>query len=241
MVFKLITAMPRRIYPYVDDSILVAEVQSVIDSINSAVSNIDSSLYKNVIDPFSALFDASTQNITYSDWLDQEKRRQLQKTFQNTIGYFHENIIGHMDGWNHLDSGGYDVENQSRRIIAEIKNKHNTMNSSSAEAVYTKMVEFLDGTKQGYTGYVVTIIPKRPRRTNTTYHPSVRGRRLPERDDLRIVDGATFYQIATGDNDALIKLYRALPTAIKAALRKSDAEYKPELSRFEELFTRAFI
>ena len=241
MVSKLNTNMPRRIYPYVDDSVLISEVRSVIDRINTAVNNIDARLYKNVIDPFSALFDASTQNITYSEWIDQEKRRQLQKTFQNTIGYFHENIIGQMDGWIHLTSGGYDVENQSRRIIAEIKNKHNTMNSSSAEAVYTKMVEFLDGTKRGHTGYVVTIIPKNPRRTNTTYHPSVRGHRLPEREDLRIVDGATFYEIATGDANALIKLYRVLPTAIKKATRKNDAEYQPELANFEQLFTRAFI
>ncbi len=115
------------------------------------------------------------------------------------------------------------------------------MNSSSAEAVYTKMVEFLNSTKRGYTGYVVTVIPKRLRRINTTFHPSVRGKRLPKREDLRIVDGATFYQIATGDADALKKLYEALPTAIRKALGKDTIEYKPELKSFEQLFFKAFI
>jgi Eco47II restriction endonuclease len=242
MVFKIKQEyMSRKIYPYVDDSKLIEEVALVINSINTAINNIDASLYKNVIDPFSALFDASSQNITYAEWIDQEKRRQLQKTFQNTIGYFHEHIIGHMDGWLHLDGGGYDVENKSAKIIAEIKNKHNTMNSSSAEAVYTKMVDFLNNTKKKHTAYVVTIIPKTPKPFSKNFCPSVRGKKLPSRDDLKITDGASFYKIATGDKDALKKLYAVLPSAIKEALSISNSAYKPELVRFEELLTRAFI
>ena len=233
--------MPRKIYPYVDDAILIKEVSSVIESINEAVRNIDESLYKNVIDPFSALFDASSQNITFEEWIDQEKRRQLQKTFQNTIGYFHEHLIGNMDGWENPLGGGYDLENQSKRIIAEVKNKHNTMNSGSAEAVYTKMVSFLDNTKSGYTGYVVTIIPKKPKRFIKPFNPSVRKVKLPERPDLKLIDGASFYELATGDTDALKKLYQVLPIAIIKALKKSESEYKPELAEFEELFLTAFI
>lgn len=232
--------MPRKIYPYVDDSKLIEEVAEVIKSINTAISNIDTSLYKNILDPFSALFDASSQNITYGQWIDQEKRRQLQKTFQNTIGYFHEHMVGHMDGWSHLAGGGYDVENQTSKIIAEIKNKHNTMNSSSAEAAYTKMVSFLDGTKKKYTAYVVTVIPKTQKPFTKNFCPSVRGKRLPSRDDLKIIDGASFYEIATGDKNALKKLYAVLPSAIKQALKISDPLYKPELAEFEKLLTKAF-
>ena len=232
--------MSRKIYPYVDDSLLVQEVTEVIENINHALSSIDESLYSNVIDPFSALFDASSQNISFDEWIEQEKRRQLQKTFQNTIGYFHEHIVGHMNDWQHLEGGGYDVENESAKIIAELKNKHNTMNSSSAEAVYTKMASFLKKAKLGYTAYVVTIIPKTPTRFNKNFCPSVRGKKLRSRDDIRVVDGATFYKIATGDSDALKKLYTALPAAIKQALKINNALYKPELEKFEELLVRAF-
>lgn len=232
--------MSRKIYKYIDDNILIKEVSIVLHGINSAFEKIDESLFSNVVDPFSALFDASAQNISYEDWIKQEKSRQLQKTLQNTIGLFHESIIGNMDNWEHLSKGGYDVENRTAKIIAELKNKYNTMNSSSSEAVYTKMVDFLDTTKKGYTAYVVTVIPKTPNRFNRNYNPSVRGTRFPSRNDLKVVDGATFYEIATGDADALLKLYKALPSAIKKALKKTDATYKPELKNFEKLFFKAF-
>ncbi len=240
MVFKLNTVMPRKIYPYVSNEFLVSEVTAILGSITSALETIDETLYTNVVDPFSALFDASAQNITFDEWTAQERSRQLQKTFQNSIGYLHEHIIGNMAGWQYPAGGGYDLENVDQRIIAELKNKHNTMNSSSAEAVYTKMVEFLTATRQGYTGYVVTIIPKSGARFNRTYNPSVRGVPLPAREDLRLVDGATFYEIATGDRDALQKLYHALPLVIQDVLHRHGADFKPEIDRFNELFSRAF-
>jgi len=232
--------MPRRIYPYVSNDFLINEVTSILGSITSALEVIDETLYSNVVDPFSALFDASAQNISFDEWMAQERSRQLQKTFQNSIGYLHEHIIGNMKGWQNPTGGGYDLENADQRIIAELKNKHNTMNSSSAEAVYTKMSEFLDTTKLGYTGYVVTIIPKTGSRFNRTYNPSVRGVSLPARDDLRLVDGATFYEIATGDRNALKKLYRALPEVIKDVLGRHNLEFKPEMEKFDKLFSRAF-
>lgn len=216
------------------------EVSAVLESIDTAVENIDETVYSNVVDPFSALFDASAQNISFDEWMAQERSRQLQKTLQNSIGYLHEHIIGNMAGWQNPAGGGYDLENMEQKIIVELKNKHNTMNSSSAEAVYTKMASFLGTTKLGYTGYVVTIIPKTADKFNRTYNPSVRGVSLPAREDLRIVDGATFYELATGDKNALQKLYRALPGVIQDVLQRHGSEYKPEIEKFDDLFTRAF-
>jgi hypothetical protein len=38
-----------------------------------------------------------------------------------------------------VPSNGYDVENLSNHQYVEMKNKHNTMNSSSAQKTYIKM------------------------------------------------------------------------------------------------------
>jgi len=113
------------------------------------------------------------------------------------------------------------------------------MNSSTSEAVYTKMAEFLDGEKQNFVAYVVTVVPKNPVRFNKTFCPSVRGTRLPEREDIKIVDGATFYEIATGDTDALKKLYACLPAVINSILGNGEIT-ETEKVKFNELFTRAF-
>ncbi|MAZ56524.1 Eco47II family restriction endonuclease [bacterium] len=232
--------MSERIYEHLEDKDLLDAVSEVINSVHTDLQSIDKSLHSNVIDPFSALFDASMQNISYEEWLEQEKMRQVQKTLQNAIGYFHETIIGKLNGWNQLSQGGYDVENKRKKVFAELKNKHNTMNSSTSEAVYTKMAEFLDGEKNGHTAYVVIVIPKSSNRYNKTFAPSVRGTRLPERDDLKVVDGATFYEIATGDSEALNKLYASLPEAIKHVTDVTDKNYAPNLESFQELFEKAF-
>jgi len=231
--------MSKTFYEYIEDERLTSVVHDVLQSINSELQEIDDTFYDNVIDPFSAIFDASIQNISYEEWTKQEQQRQVQKTLQNTIGYFHERIIGCINGWENPTAGGYDVENATKKIIAELKNKHNTMNSSTSEAVYTKMAEFLDESKKDYIAYVVTIVPKNSARFNKTFCPSVRGERLPEREDIRVVDGATFYEIATGDEQALKKLYTCLPKVISTILGTDELE-ETEKTKFNELFTRAF-
>ncbi len=57
----------------------------------------------------------------------------MDKSNTNHIGYFHQNIFhyfGH--GWT-VPIKGYDIINTEQRIYVEMKNKHNTMNSSSSQ------------------------------------------------------------------------------------------------------------
>ena len=103
--------------------------------------------------------------------------------------YFHQNIIGEMPGWENLKVGkSIDLRNREKKIIAEIKNKYNTMNSSSALAIYDKLQRHLDYDEsyKGFTAYCVVIIPKSPRSLNITFHPSERGTNRPERENIRM-------------------------------------------------------
>ena len=63
----------------------------------SAIENSDEKLFDNIVDPFSALFDSAISGITLSEWIKREKTRQMQKTLQNAIGTFHQNVIGSID------------------------------------------------------------------------------------------------------------------------------------------------
>lgn len=227
--------MSNTIYPYVKDEDFLKEVKLVLDAVKNSLEVVEDNLHSNVIDPFSAFFDAVTQNLTYSEWVEQEKHRQLQKTLQNAIGYFHQNILGHVKGWNNPGSGGgYDVENKRKKVFAEIKNKHNTFNSSSMDATYEKMVRFLEGEKRGYMGYVVIILPKNNRKYNKLFVPAGKNRR----EDLRTVDGATFYEMATGDKNALRLLFNSIPKAVK--ILEKDKKIKTDTKDFIELFDMAY-
>ena len=98
---------------------------------------------KNIVDPIKLTFDAKIYGQTIRETIKTECLRQIDKSNNNCIGYFHQYIFKYAkNGWEVPDNGlegGFDVINNSLHIFAEIKNKHNTMNSASASATYSKM------------------------------------------------------------------------------------------------------
>jgi len=224
--------------PFISDSLLVTFAKEVLDKATAAEVAAEDKLYSNVIDPFSALFEAMRHNLTLDEWLLQEKSRQIQKTLQNAVGDFHQNVLGSIAGWENAGRGGsYDIKNSEKKIIAEIKNKHNTMNSSSAEAVYNKLSNHIRYNEKGYTAYVVFIIPNRPEPMNSPWSPNRTTMTL--RDDIRRIDGASFYALATNYPDALALLYTALPQVLGMAMHSTPDLIKNS-NLFASLFTRAY-
>ena len=204
----------------------------------------DRDFYKNSVDPFSALFDAATAKITLDSWAKIEKGRQRQKTLQNAIGEFHEEILGAVPGWERLPVGGViDVVSKTKKIITEIKNKYNTTKGSDKKEIYTNL-KFKLATPQyfGYTAYYVEIIPKGARIYNKPFTPSDNrtNQRLSEDPRIRVIDGKSFYELVTGDSLALDKLYKALPAVMAELLKRPGViDYSRE-ELFTTLFDKAF-
>ena len=75
--------------------------------------------------------------------LESECIRQIDKTNNNRIGYFHQYLFKYAgNGWevpDNGDKGGFDVLNDELHFYVEMKNKHNTMNRSSSSDTYVKM------------------------------------------------------------------------------------------------------
>ena len=100
---------------------------------------------QNIIDPIKLTFDAKIYGQTMLQTIESECIRQIDKTNNNRIGYFHQYLFKFAgNGWEvpaNGDKGGFDVLNDERCIYAEVKNKHNTMNSASTSATYLKMLD----------------------------------------------------------------------------------------------------
>lgn len=98
---------------------------------------------KNIVDPIKLTFDSKIYGQTARETIKTECLRQIDKSNNNCIGYFHQYIFKFAGGgWevpDNGDKGGFDVINDKLHIYAEIKNKHNTMNAASASATYLKM------------------------------------------------------------------------------------------------------
>lgn len=231
---------------YIPDDKLENAVKKVVNCIREVQNKSDDSLYKNVVDPFSAIFDSVVYGISFKDWLEREKVRQAQKTLQNAIGYFHQDVIGSIDGWENLASGkGIDVRNQQQKIIAELKNKHNTVKGSDRKVIYDDLLcELKKPEYYGYTAYYVEIIPKKEKNHkiyNLPFTPSDNktNTKKPTNKNIIIIKGQDFYDMATGISGALTMLFDVLPDVIAkvGAISKLSQEEK---TRFKDLFNRAY-
>lgn len=227
---------------FISDENLVKHVKKVLDRAHVAFEHSEDKLNSNVIDPFSAVFDALSQNISLEKWMKQEKSRQIQKTLQNALGDFHQDIIGSIPGWESLPRGRViDVVSKENRIIAEIKNKHNTTKGSDRKTIYDNLSSKIKSDYKGFTGYFVEIIPKTLEPYDEEFAPSdnVRRKRRRTNPRIRMIDGKSFYALASGKTSALRELYYALPKVSAQILGISSDKIINE-HLFGELFALAY-
>ena len=155
---------------FIKDEEFLSIVQDILKKGIEAKLKIDRGFNRNVIDPFAILFEMASFGLNQNEWVISEKKRQAQKSLSNHIGLFHQNILGAVSGWENLKVGKIiDVVNPSKKIIAEIKNKHNTIKGSNKADLYydlEKLVMPKSSEYKGYTAYYVEIIPKKPDRMN---------------------------------------------------------------------------
>lgn len=165
----------------------------------------------NLVDPVKLTFDSKVYKKDIEEILESEVIRQLDKSNTNHIGYFHQNIFKFIgNGWAVPDEG-YDVINESKNIYVEMKNKHNTMNSSSSKNTYMRMQNTLIQDPLA-TCLLVEVIASNSQ--NIQWSVSIDKTRVSHQK-IRRVSIDKFYEMATGDKTAFKKLCEALPTIIE--------------------------
>jgi hypothetical protein len=230
------------ILPYISDEDLIAQTRKVIEAAIAANASPDDSLYSNVVDPFSAIFDTLMQNEPLTIWLKKERVRQIQKTIQNALGTFHQEILGCIPGWRSLGVGAIvDLVNEERKIVAEVKNKHNTTKGKDKKGIYDDLAGVIENHYPGYTGYYVEVIPASREPYDKPFTPpdNTDHSRRASREDIRVIDGKSFYALASGYPNAIDLFYQALPVAIGQVMGK-DASLAKDDDAFAELFYRAY-
>lgn len=233
---------------YVSDEDLYKEVTLLLEKAKQKKEEAEKTFNRNVIDPFGALFESSGFS-TYDEWRNFEMARQYQKTAQNHVGTFHQKLLGHVEGWKDNGTGNVvDLINEDKKILAEIKNKHNTVTGGDLAAKYGELDDMISpkaSRYKGYTAYFVNIIPKKPERFNNTFTPSdkKRGTNCPKNESIRIIDGASFYHLVTGRHDALKELHSVLPCVIEAVVNnlfKTTNFSIPDKENFMQYFSLAY-
>ncbi|MEI7840459.1 MAG: Eco47II family restriction endonuclease [Methylococcaceae bacterium] len=194
---------------FISDIDLFNHVQETIQKYRFTIDLDD--FNKNIIDPIKLTFDAKVYDKNIRDVIEFEILRQLDKSNTNHIGYFHQNIFKYIgDGWR-VPETGFDVVNDAQKIYVEMKNKHNTMNSSSSQKTYMRMQSVLIKEPTA-TCLLVEVIATKSQ--NAKWIVSLDGDRV-ESENIRRVSIDQFYALVTGEQTAFKQLCEKLPTVIE--------------------------
>jgi len=175
---------------------------------------------KNLIDPIKLTFDSKIYGKSLEETIELEIIRQMDKSNTNHIGYFHQNIFKYMDSTWEVPKQGFDLINEKEKIYVEMKNKHNTMNSSSAQKTYIAMQnKILKGAD--ITCMLVEVIAKQSQ--NIPWKISINSEQYVH-DNIRRVSIDKFYEIVTGEKDAFKLLCEVLPLVLDDVLVETEQE-----------------
>ncbi len=206
---------------FISDEAIFNHVKSTVKQYRRSINL--SEFNKNIIDPIKLTFDSKIYGQTIRQTIESECIRQIDKSNNNCIGYFHQNLFKYAgNGWEvpaNGDKGGFDVLNESQHIFVEMKNKHNTMNSASSQKTYIKMQgKILEDDKA--TCMLVEIIAKKSQNIKWTIKVDGNSR---SHKQIRRVSIDQFYDIVFGKKDAFFKLCKVLPVILDDVIAEDES------------------
>lgn len=179
----------------------------------------------NIVDPVKMIFDKNVYQYSWEELIGNEIFRQRDKSANNDIGYFHQRIFQYIDNCRVPDNGkegGWDVifhneegidlpdGDRVRTVYVEMKNKHNTMNSSSSGKTYIKMQNQLLQ-NDDCACFLVEAIAKKSQ--NLKWTTTVNGSSVSHKR-IRRVSMDQFYALVTGCDTAFYDMCMELPNTI---------------------------
>lgn len=223
---------------YITDDHLISCIRELYTSYQKAKSNISKQkFYKNKIDTIKLTFDAEFKGLDEETLIKTEINRQIDKSINNSIGTFHEHILGGIKGFTLGKLSGFDIKANDDTLFADIKNKHNTMNSSSAESLFQKLATYANTYKSAKC-YWVQILAKES--FEEKWMGEINGKEYSHSRVYKI-SGDRFYKLLTGRENAFLELYQILPIAISDFLNQQGKDETKINSAFDDILESSSI
>ncbi|WP_339882954.1 Eco47II family restriction endonuclease [Polaribacter vadi] len=224
--------MTNKYLSFISDEHLFYCIENLHNSYLKAKANVSKKkFYKNKIDTIKLTFDSKFNDLDEETLIKTEINRQIDKSINNSIGTFHEQILGGIKGYEIGNFSGFDLKATNNTLFADIKNKHNTMNSSSAESLFQKLANYADTYKNAKC-YWVQILAKNS--FEEKWFGEINGKEYSHSRVYKI-SGDQFYKLISGKETALFDLYKILPKAISDYLSKQEKENKSNNSALDEV------
>ncbi len=200
--------------PFISDDALFSHVKETVEKYRFTIDL--KKFNQNLIDPVKLTFDSKVYGKSIEEIIESEIIRQIDKSNTNHIGYFHQNIFKYINPDWKVPQSGFDLVNKKEKIYVEMKNKHNTMNSSSAQKTYIMMQnEILKSAD--ITCMLVEVIAKNSQ--NIPWQISINGQSF-NHDNIRRLSIDKFYTLVTGEKSAFKMLCDVLPMVLDDVIEK---------------------
>ncbi len=145
-----------------------------------------------------------------------ETIRKQDKAVANAVGYFHEKVLQNANGWEKYHEYSMDVCNLEKTTFLQLKNKYNTMNSSSTKHLKQMILKLV---KDKPTATVVLGI------VNDTTEDGVDKEFISEMSNVRKITGRKLYEFVTNCPSA----YDDLQLYIQLRLLTYDQSHRIQL------------
>jgi translation elongation factor EF-G len=226
--------MKNKYVDFITDEHLLNCIENLHKSYSEAKSDISKrKFYSNKIDTIKLTFDAKFNDLDEETLIETEILRQIDKSINNAIGTFHEEVLGGIAGFEKGNLSGYDIKAQNNTLFADIKNKHNTMSSSAAESLFQKLQRYADKYPKSKCYWVQILATSS---FDKNWEASLNGT-LYKHDRVFKISGDQFYKLLSKQDDAFFQLYKSLPKAIAdflKTIKKSEVIANSALTEISE-------
>lgn len=228
---------------FISENDFINHVKATIEKYGSKLESYNLKKFNNnIVDPIKLIFDKTVYRSSWEEIIKNEIFRQRDKSNNNDIGYFHQNLFSYIDGCE-VPKTGWDVIFRDPKgirvsdgdivhtIYVEMKNKHNTMNSASAGKTYIKMQNQILA-DDDCACFLVEAIAKNSQNINWT---ATVDKQKVSHKKIRRVSIDQFYSIITGEKNAFYKLCMVLPEIIEQVVNESLENLIPNDTVIDEL------
>ena len=236
---------------FITEEDFIEHVRSTIQKYGDKLESFDLKRFnKNIIDPVKLIFDKTVYRASWEETISNEIFRQRDKSNNNDIGYFHQRIFqyiknchvpanGEEGGWDviYKNPDGIRIPDRSlvHTVYVEMKNKHNTMNSSASGKTFMKMQNQLLK-DDDCACFLVEVIAKKSQ--NIKWETSVDGQRMGHKL-IRRVSIDQFYGLVTEQPDAFYQICRVLPDVVQMVVEREGESLIPHDTVYDELLSLA--
>jgi hypothetical protein len=113
--------MKNKYVDFISDEHFLKCVANLHASYLKAKNNITKNhFYKNKVDTIKLTFDAHFNSIDEESLIQAEILRQIDKSINNSIGTFHEEILSGIEGFEMGSLSGYDIKAKDNSLFADI-------------------------------------------------------------------------------------------------------------------------